>query len=161
MKRLAGGVIGLAVLVAAGAAGEAVPGDVAVIVSKESALSEVSFHELVKIFKAEKQYFEGGRRIYLVMRESGAMEKALVLKTVYRMDEDELKRFWLGKLYRGEIPAFPKTLGSNEAVKRFVSQVPNAVGFVDAAFVDDSVKVLRIDGRAPGERGYALSDDSL
>jgi ABC-type phosphate transport system substrate-binding protein len=92
------------------------------------------------------------------MRESGAAEKTLVLEKIYKMQEDELKRYWLGKLYRGEIPAFPKTLGSNEAVKRFVAQVPNAIGFIDSAFIDPSVKVLRIDGRAPGENGYPLSE---
>jgi ABC-type phosphate transport system substrate-binding protein len=153
--------VGLVLVVALGcpiATGETYPGDLAIIVSKEASVSGLSFPELVKVFKQEKQYLEGGGRIYLVMRESGAKEKEIILKKVYKMDEDELKKFWLGKVYRGEIPAFPKTLGSNEAVKRFVSKVPNAVGFVDAAFVDDSVKVLRIDGRGPGESGYPLSD---
>ena len=93
------------------------------------------------------------------MRETGSVEKQIVLEKIYQMDEQVLKKFWLAKLYQGEIPAYPKTLASNEAVKRFISAVPNAIGFIDAAFVDDRVQVLRIDGKLPGERGYALSGD--
>lgn len=137
--------------------GEATAGDVAVVVSKENATDELSFKELVKIFRQERQHWRGSERIYLVMRETGTAEKQIMLERVYKMDEQALKKFWLGKLYRGEISSFPQILGSNEAVKRFVSQVPNAIGLIDASFADPSVKVLRIDGQLPGEQGYALS----
>ena len=133
--------------------------DVAVVVSKENPTSEVSLKELVKIFKQEKQFWEGGKKIYLIMRETGAPEKAIVMRKVYKMGDDlELKKYWLGMVFRQEIASFPKTLSSNEAVKRFVNQAPNAVGFIDAASVDDRVKALRIDGKLPGERGYVLAD---
>jgi ABC-type phosphate transport system substrate-binding protein len=46
---------------------------------------------------------------------------------------------------------------SDTLVKQIVSQAPNAIGFVDAANVDGSVKVLRIAGRLPGQSGYLLS----
>ena len=132
-------------------------GEIAVIVSKVNPTDAISLKELVKIFKQEKQYWGEGKKIYLILREAGSAEKQLVLKRVYGMEDEELKKFWLGKLFRQEIASFPTTLSSNEAVKRFVSQVPNAVGVIDASFVDDSVKVLRINGKEPGESGYALS----
>ena len=92
------------------------------------------------------------------MRESGAAEKKVVLKKIYRMDDLALKRYLLGKLYSGTISGYPKTLGSNEAVKRFVSQIPSALGYIDAASLDNDVRALRIDGRLPGEPGYALAN---
>ncbi len=75
------------------------------------------------------------------------------------MTSDELKRFWLTKIYRGELTSFPKTLSSNESVQRFVGRVPNAIGFVDASYSDETVKVLRIDGKLPGAEGYALGEE--
>ena len=121
--------------------------------------SRVSLEELSKIFAQERQYWVIGKKIYLVLQEAGSPEKQVVLKKIYRKaNDDELKKFWLGKIFRGEIATFPKTLSSNEAVKRFVSQAVNAIGFIDSAFVDDSIKVLRIDGKLPGERGYVLPD---
>lgn len=132
--------------------------EVAVIVNKENATDEVSFKELVKIFKQEKQHWEDGKKIYLIMQETGSPEKKVVLKEIYKMTDEELKKFWLAKMFRGEISSFPKVLGSNEAVKRFVSEVPNAIGFIDASFVDESVKVLRINEKSPGEKGYILKE---
>ena len=141
--------------------GEATAGDVAIVVSNDNATDELSFKELVKVFRQERQYWQGGARIYLIMREAGTQEKQMVLERIYKMEDQDLKKFWLGKLYRGEIASFPQTLSSNEAIKRFVRQAPNAIGFIDAASVDDRVKVLRIDGKLPGEGGYALGESSL
>lgn len=134
-------------------------GDIAIIVNKANLTEEVSFNGLVKIFRQEKQYWESGKKIYLVMQEAGGPEKEIVLKKIYKMNNEELKKFWLAKVYRGEISTFPKTLGSNEGVKRFVSQVPNAVGFVDSDYLDNSVKVLKIDGKLPKDKGYIFAEE--
>jgi len=150
--------VALVLMLCASAPGEAAAGDVAVIVHKENATHEVSYGELVKLFKQDQQFWDDGQRIYLLLRETGSAEKQVVLEKIYKMDARALKKFWLGKLYRGDIPSYPKTLGSNEAIARFVSQVPNAIGFIDAAYVDDRVQALRIDGKLPGEPGYVLSD---
>lgn len=149
--------LGVIVALTSSLSGAADAGDIAIIVNKENEVSDLAFRDVVRIFHLDRQYWEGGKRIYLVLRESGAEEKDVILKKVYKMDDEELKKFWLAKLYREEIPAFPKTLGSNESVKRFVSQASNAIGFIDASLADSSVKVLRIDGGLPGEQGYALS----
>jgi len=155
---MSAGIIALAALGLAATPVAATAGEVAIIVHQENTLRDVSFPELVKLFKQERQFWQDGKRIYLLMRESGSAEKQVLLEKLYQMDELALKKFWLGKLYRGEIPALPKTLSSNEAVKQFVNQVPNAIGYIDASFVDDGVKALRIDGKLPGEPGYVLSD---
>lgn len=138
--------------------GVAYAGDLAVIVNKENVTDGVSYKDLVKIFKQEKKYWEDGQKIYLVMHETGSSEKRIALKKIYKMGDEELKKFWLAKMFRGEIPSFPKTLGSSEAIKRLVGQVPNSIGLIDAALVDGSVKVLRIEGRLPGEKGYVLGE---
>ena len=61
-------------------------------------------------------------------------------------------------MFREELSYFPQVLSSDEAIKRFVAQAANAIGFIDASSVDDHVKVLRIEGKLPAEAGYALSD---
>lgn len=133
-------------------------GDVAVIVNKENPVSDVSLSRLVRIFKQETRFWENGTKIHLILQETGALEKQIVLNKIYRMDEQGLKKYWLTKIFRGEISSFPRTLGSNEAVIRFVSEVPDAIGFIDASRVDDRVKVLRIKGKQSGEAGYVLRD---
>lgn len=154
--RIGGAAIALiAVLLAAAPLGAT---EIAVIVHPDNALEDISFGELSKIFKAEKQFWGSGERIYFLLRESGSKEKEIILQKLYGMSETDLKKFWLTKLFREEIPSFPKTIQSNEAVKRFVSRVPNAIGFIDAASADNTVKILTIDGVSAGSENYPLTD---
>jgi len=131
--------------------------DVAVVVNPANPQDDVSEVELARIFRLDRQHWQSGGRIYLILRESGAAPKNVVLTHLYRMSNLELKQFWLGKLYRGEIASFPRVVTSDALVKQIVSQAPNAVGFIDACALDDSIKALRIAGRLPGEPGYLLS----
>jgi ABC-type phosphate transport system substrate-binding protein len=131
--------------------------EVAVIVHPSNPQSDVSSADLVQILKMERQHWSAGGRIYVVLQESGTREKELVLRKLYGMKEAELKQHYLGKLYRGEIASFPRIAHSNAAARRLVSQAPNAISFVDAASADATVKVLRIDGKKPGEPAYVLS----
>ncbi len=132
--------------------------DVVVVVNKTNPIDNISFQKLVKIFKQERQYWTAGKKIYLVLQEEGSSEKEIALKKIYKMNAIDLKKFWLAKIFREEISSFPQTLASNEAVKQFVSHVPNAISLINAAFVDESLKVLRINGKSFGEKGYALSE---
>jgi len=132
-------------------------GDVALIVNPKNPVADLTWAEVVAIFKAEQQHWKAGERIYLILQESGTPERALLLKRVYLMSDVEMKHFWLAKLFRGEIAAFPRVVASSAAAKRIVAQAPNALAFIDAAAVDSTVKALRIDGLKAGEPGYALA----
>jgi ABC-type phosphate transport system substrate-binding protein len=132
--------------------------ELAVIVNKENPIQNLSSEDLAKIFKQEKQYWDQGKKIYFLMQEAGSAEKEIVLRKIFKMDPEALKKFWLTLMFRGEITSFPKTLSSNAAVKRFVGKSPASIGYIDASDVDDSVKTLRVDGKRPGDPGYLLSD---
>jgi len=134
--------------------------DIALIVNQENTLEDISFHELVQIFKLDKLAWMNGTQIYLVMRESGTVEKQLVMEKILKMDEQQLKKYWLKKLYQGKITKYPSAAISNETVKRLINKIPGAIGYIDVEAVDSRVKVLRIDGELPGERGYLLSSAS-
>lgn len=140
------------------AAGEDGPKELAIIVHPDNEVAEMSFTELQRVFRLTKTRWNNGGRIYLLMQEEGSPEKDLILRRVYHMTSDELKRFWLAKIYRGEMTSFPTTLRSNLSVRRFVSRVPHAIGYIDAHYADESVKILRIDGKRPGEEGYVLGE---
>jgi hypothetical protein len=151
MRRLLCGIAMMAALAPA-----SVGADLAVVVSPQNPLAELSASELREILLMERQHWRGGRRIYLILPRSGTPEKDLLLRTL-RMDEDELRRHFLGKLYGGEIPAFPGTAASGAAARTMVARAPNAIAVVDSDVVDATVKVLRIAGRRPGDGGYLLS----
>jgi ABC-type phosphate transport system substrate-binding protein len=149
--------ITLAVSAPAGAGADT---SVAVIVNQSSSVRDLSLRDLEKMLKVEKQYWDDGKKVYLVLQESGSAEKEIIREKLLRMSESDIKKLMLAKLFRGDITALPKTLSSRASVVKFVATIPNAIGYVDVSAVDPSVRVLRIDGKAPGEPGYQLSSAS-
>lgn len=137
--------------------GTAYPLDIAVIVHPSNETTSISARELIRFFKREQQFWAENGKVYPIMQEAGSVEKDLFVDKVFKMNSNDLKKFWLSKIIKGEIASFPKTLSSNSAVKGFVSQIPEAIGYIDAALVDESVKVLAIDGKRHGEAGYYFS----
>jgi ABC-type phosphate transport system substrate-binding protein len=131
-------------------------GDVAIILNPGNARSELSLIELAKIFKLDQQRWDGGEKVELVLQQSGSAKDEVVLQRIYHMSPSELRKHWLGKVFRGELTAVPKTFASDDSVKTFVKETRYAIGYIDAALLDPSVKPLKIDGKLPGEDGYAL-----
>jgi hypothetical protein len=148
----------LVLLVAAASTGPlAGAAELAVVVSTQNPVDELSVSDLREVLLMERQHWRGGRRIYLILPGSGTLEKDLLLRRALRMSEDALRRHYLGKLYGGEIPAFPGTVASGSAARTVVAHAPNALAIIDSSEVDSTVKVLRIGGRRPGDEGYLLA----
>ena len=130
--------------------------DVAVVVRPELPVSDLSFGDVRKLLMGDRQFWSPGLRVTLLMRAPVAREREVILKTVYRMSESEFRRFWIEKVFRQEAPSGPKIVYSNDTATELVAAIPGAVAFVDAGQVPKGLKILRIDGHLPGERGYPL-----
>jgi ABC-type phosphate transport system substrate-binding protein len=144
---------------AAGASPEAesaLEQSLAIIVNQSNPVDNVSFQELRTIFLGERSHWPNGRRITLVMLEAGQPERKAMLRTIYRMTENDFSRHFLQGLFTGEVFVSPKTLASPVGVRKFVFNVPGAIGYVRATDVDSTVKVIRVDGRLPEDKEYTL-----
>jgi hypothetical protein len=73
------------------------------------------------------------------------------------MTEGEYKQYWTLQVFRGEARAEPSTLPSNGMQREALVVYPGAVALVSLQDVKPGMKVLRIEGRMPGEVGYALN----
>ena len=58
--------------------------------------------------------------------------------------------------FGGETVSTPKSLASAMAVRQLVSSLPGAIGFLRLSDINDSVKVVKLDGAGPGEPAYKL-----
>jgi len=128
----------------------------AIVVNRSNPLNEISLGDLRRVFRGQRSRWSNGRRVTLVMRDPGAVERQAILKSVYGVPEAEYGRSYMQAVFSGETVDAPKTLASPNGVLRFVYNVPGAIGYVRARDADTSVKMLRIDGRLPGEPGYRL-----
>ena len=133
------------------------PEQLAIIVNKSNPIDNLSFGELQKIFLAERRQWPNGKRITVTICEPGQLERTTAMRLIYRMSENDFSRYWLHVSFTGDTQAATKTLTNATGIRKFVSYVPGAIGYVLADRVDDSVKVVRVDGRLPSESGYRLA----
>lgn len=129
---------------------------VAIVVHPDTEVDNLSFDELKSIFRGERQFWDDGRRVTLLVRAPVAEERQLVLDRIYEMDEDQFREYWIGKMFRAEVAAGPKLVYSADMARDLVTVIPGAITFVPVSEVSSESKVVRIDGMLPSDEGYPL-----
>jgi ABC-type phosphate transport system substrate-binding protein len=130
--------------------------DVAVVVQPDTPVSNLSLSEVRKIFLGDRQYWTANTPVVLLIRAPVARERDVVLKVIYQMSESQFKQYWIAKIFRAESVSAPKVVYSNDMANDLVTALPGAIAFVDSRDVRPGTKVVRVDGRLPGEPGYPL-----
>jgi hypothetical protein len=136
------------------------PNSLAIIVNRSNPVEDLSYAELRRIFLGERSLWPDGRRITLVMMQPGQPERKTVLHEICRMSEADYHKHLLQKLFTGEVIVSPKTLASPPGVRKFIFNVPGAIGYIRASDLDSTVKVLHIDGHLPDDKDYRLQIDA-
>ena len=133
-------------------AGERAP--LAVIVSKSSELTELSSAQLTRMFLGEL-VDNGAHRLIPLNRATATEERAEFDRVVLGKSPDEMARYWIDRKIRGQSSA-PKAVEPVDVYERVIAKLDGAIGYVRTDEIRGDVKVLRIDGKAPTDRGYPL-----
>jgi len=147
--------IAAAVLVG-GALGPAMGSDIAIVVRQDVPVENVTFAELRKLLLGDRQFWSSNLRVTLLVRAPGAREREVVLKTIYQMSEAQFRQYWIAKVFRAEAASGPRVVYSNEMAAELTSAIPGAVAFVEATQVPKGLRVLKINGKLPGDKDYPL-----
>jgi len=131
--------------------------DVAVVVQRDLPVDELTFAELRKILMGERQFWPSNVRVTLLIRAPAAHERDVVIKTILQMTEAQFRQYWISKVFRAESATSPNTVDTNEIAAALVSNIPVSIAFIESTQVPKNLKVLRIDGRLPGEKGYPFN----
>lgn len=141
-----------ALLLAASLAAEA---PVAVIVHAQVPMDDLSLPELRRIFRGERLFWTNDLTIILLVPPRGSRERRVLLDKIYQQrSEAQYQHHWINKLFGGGAQSTPKIARSAASLVR---EIPGAIALVSADKIPKGVKVLRIDGRRPGEAGYPLA----
>jgi len=156
--RILSGVIALVVFVALGvvpARTQSTP-DIAVIVNPEVQVDNLSLADLRRILLGDREFWPSGVRVTVFIRAPIARERDAIVKDLCEMTEAQFRQHWIGKVFRNETPTAPKIVYSNEMALDQVSRVPGAIALVEASPAIKNVKIVKIDGKAPGQPGYKV-----
>ncbi|HUA17305.1 MAG TPA: hypothetical protein VMB25_01090 [Bryobacteraceae bacterium] len=132
------------------------PDDVAIVVPQDVPVSNISFAELRRLMLGEKQYWTSSLHVTLIARAPGSPERDIVLRTVYQMSEAQFRQYWIAKVFRDEVQNGPRVVYSSEMAGEVAASTPGALAYVDAAQVPKGLKVLKVNGLLPGQKGYPL-----
>jgi len=131
----------------------------AIMVNKSNPLDSLSSDQLRAMLLGEVWHWPTRRRITIVERDTASEVYRKMLRQLLHMTEKEYRRALLAVEFRGESTPLIKTLNTDDGACKFVFNVPDAiavVGAVPSGAAAAQVKVLRIDGKLPGDQGYAL-----
>jgi len=130
--------------------------DIAVVVHPGVPVDNLTMAELRRLWLGDREFWGGGGKITLLIRAPVARERDVVVKNICQMTEAQFRQHWIAKVFRADTANGPKLVYSNDMAIDQVSRTPGAMAFVAAPVASRSVKVLKIDGRLPGQSGYSL-----
>ena len=146
----------LAFLFVGAFSGRMLAGDIAIVVHPEVPVDDLTFAEVRKLLMGDRQFWDSDLRVTLLIRAPISLERDIVLKSIYQMTEAQFRQYWIGKVFRAETPVGPKIVYSSDMAIDLVAHIPGSISFVDATEIPKGLKVLKIDGHLPGEKGYSL-----
>jgi hypothetical protein len=151
-----GSVVGLASGTFSQPAWAGSPGEpLAVIVSKDSALNNLSLFELKRLYLGDPMTSPDGKNLIALNRGTSAIERIGFDESVLAMTQEQAARYWIDRRIRGQSGA-PKSVDPSAVVQRIASRLAGSVAYVLHREVTDQVKVVSIDGKTPGQAGYAV-----
>jgi phosphate transport system substrate-binding protein len=119
----------------------------AVVVNKDNKVDNVTAVHLGKIFRAEIKKWPDGKAVVLVLHKNSEGE-AETLERLIKMSPAELKT--LIATHKDSV----MMVDSDADVLKIVQSTPGAIGFVEIHSIDNTVNVVRVDGKLPMESGY-------
>lgn len=113
---------------------------IAVIVSSNTEIapiSSIALSELRLIYWRKKQYWSGGHPIQPVNLHAEHPLRLLFSKTVLNNLPKEQSDYWNEQYFHGVRP--PRSVQSEEAMLRYVTDTKGSIGYVDACHIDHRV----------------------
>ena len=131
--------------------------DVAVVVHPDVPVDNLTYAELRRILLGDREFWASGLRVTLLVRAPVARERDVVVRDVCQMTEAQFRQHWIAKVFRADTAVAPKIVYSAEMALDQVTRTPGALTFALASSVaGKGGKVLKIDGKLPGQPGYRI-----
>ena len=129
---------------------------VALVVNPSVPVDNLTLDQVRNVLLGDRQYWAPGLKITLLIRAPVATEREVLLDKVYHMSEAQFRQYWIGKVFRAEVNTGPKIVYSSASAVELVAAIPGSITFVPGNQIPKGLKVLRIDGHWPSEKGYPL-----
>lgn len=128
----------------------------AVIVHQDNTVDDLTLKELKKYLKLDRRHWPNKKSVVLFQRPSDTALQEYLLDEVYDMSERSLRKHFVSLLNKGSISAIPSVVASTKTIGKLVAKKKGGLAVVRADEVPEGVKLVKIDGKKPGHKGYPL-----
>ena len=125
------------------------------VTAKTNAIRDLSFADLRQLYRGKRISIAGIKTIPF-NHPPGTPDRVGFDRVVLGMGPEEVGRYWVDQRIRGGDPP-PRTIDSVSLLLRVVAALPGAIAYVREGFSSPELKVVSLEGRMPGDAGYALS----
>jgi ABC-type phosphate transport system substrate-binding protein len=130
--------------------------DIAVVVNAKNPAENLTLGELTKVLLGEQSKWKDNTKVVVILRPPGTRERTVLLEKVLHMTEQQFKQSWMAALFRGEVEGEPFTAPSNGTASNYLDVYPGGIAFMPGTTVRADLKVLKVNGRLPGESDYPV-----
>lgn len=127
----------------------------AVIVSPNSKLTNISTADLRRVFQSERLTDPDGNRLIALNHPPKTVDRVGFDHVVMGMDPEGVGRFWIDRKIRGGSGP-PRTVESLATLRRVVEKLPGAIGYIRPGQLSNEVRAVRVDGKLPEDAGYPI-----
>jgi ABC-type phosphate transport system substrate-binding protein len=117
--------------------------EMVVIVHPSNPLTEIAVNDVKKIYLGKMKFFPGGNKALPGDQKKGTKSRKFFYGGIIGKSEAKLKSYWSRLIFTGKGTP-PKTVGDDHALKTWVAERENAIGYIMRSEVDDTVKVLTL-----------------
>lgn len=126
-----------------------------VVIASTSKVDDLSAATLRRIFMSEPTETADGGRFIPLNYAPGSPPRIVFDKVILKLEPTEVSQFWVDQQIRGAGKA-PRTIPDPKLLGALVTKLPGAIAYVPADQVMPGTKIVKIDGKKPGDPGYAL-----
>lgn len=115
--------------------------DVVVIVNPANPLASLSKEDVKRIYLGKDTSFPSGDKAEPADQTEGTTTRGKFYAAVVEKSDAQVKAYWSQMIFTGKGTP-PSVVGNDAAIKKWVAEHKDGIGYVDGSVVDGSVKVL-------------------
>jgi hypothetical protein len=130
------------------------PTRLAIVVASDSPITELSSHDLKRVYGGD-QVNSAGKRVVPLNQGAESPDRIGFDQVVLGLSAEEAARYWIDRKIRGQSGS-PKAIDPPNLLLKVVMRLSGSVAYVQPGLVQSGLKVIRIDGKLPDDKGYPI-----
>jgi hypothetical protein len=130
------------------------PTRLAIVVASDSPINDLSFHDLKRLYGGD-QVNAAGKRLVPLNQGTESQDRQGFDQVVLGLSAEEAARYWIDRKIRGQSGS-PKAIDPPNLLMKVVMRLNGSLGYVQPGTLQPGLKVLRIDGKLPDDKGYPI-----